>query len=55
MCASTTSPTFIARQVVDASYPVYFVETSIVIPFPEEKAKIMILLTTFQWMVITTA
>ena len=48
MCASTTSPTYAALKVVDMSYPVYYVDTIIIIPFPEEEAKTMILLIAFQ-------
>ena len=51
MSVLTTSPTYEILQVIDMSYPVYFVDTSILIPFPEEEAKITILVTAFQWKV----
>ena len=51
MFALTTAPTYAALQVIDQSYPLYFVDTALVIPFPEEGSKFMILLTTFHWKV----
>ena len=51
MSAQTTSATYAVLQVADMSYPVYFIDSAILISFPKEEAKIMILVTTFQWKV----
>lgn len=39
MCVSTTSPTPTRRLSTDTSYPVMFLETAILIPFPNERDK----------------
>lgn len=48
MCASTTSPTYATMKIVETSYPVYYVDTAILIPFPAEEAKTMIIVASFQ-------
>jgi hypothetical protein len=39
MCASTSAPSSAKFPVLDTSYPVVFVDSAILIPFPKEKTK----------------
>lgn len=48
MLVTTTAPTLARRQVLDISFPVFFVDTAILIPFPSEEDNTEILLEVFQ-------
>lgn len=47
MYVTTTSPTPVRRRVADVSFPVIFIETAIVIPFPGEEDKAQALFLAF--------
>lgn len=42
MCVTTTAPTVSKQSIMSFSQPVIFVDAAIIIPFPEEKAKILL-------------
>jgi|688.fasta_scaffold1012992_1 hypothetical protein len=51
MCVTWSAPSSTKSQIVDVSYPVVFVDSSIIIPFPKEKNKVWIDQSTFEGLV----
>ena len=48
MYITATAPTLARRLVVDISYPVFFAETAILIPFPRENGNVQNLILVLQ-------
>jgi hypothetical protein len=51
MCVTWGAPSIAKASVMDVSYPVVYVDSSIMIPFPRQKSRIWVQETTFEGLV----